>query len=46
MVATTGSLVPAVIVVLARVILHERLKRIQYLGGATALLGVVLVSAW
>jgi len=45
-VATTGGLVPAVIVVLARVILHERLERIQYLGGAAALLGVVLVSAW
>lgn len=40
-----GSLYPVVTVVLARVVLHERLTRVQQVGVASALVGVALVSA-
>jgi drug/metabolite transporter (DMT)-like permease len=39
-----GSLYPVVTVLLARVLLHERLTRVQLVGVATALAGVALVA--
>jgi drug/metabolite transporter (DMT)-like permease len=44
-VAVLASLYPVVIVVLARVFLHERVARPQLVGVAIALAGVALVSA-
>ena len=44
-VAVLASLYPIVTVVLARVVLHERLHAIQRVGAAAALAGVALISA-
>ena len=44
-VAATAGLVPLIIVLLAWVVLHERLRPVQYLGTTAAIAGVVLVSA-
>jgi drug/metabolite transporter (DMT)-like permease len=44
-VAVLSSLYPIVIVVLARVLLSERLARLQLVGVAVALAGVALISA-
>ena len=44
-VAVLASLYPAIVVVLARVFLHERLHAVQRIGAATALAGVALISA-
>ena len=43
-VAATAGLVPLVIVLLARVVLDERLRPVQYLGAVAAVVGVGLVS--
>jgi drug/metabolite transporter (DMT)-like permease len=43
-VAAASGLVPLVIILLARVVLDERLSGIRYLGAATAVVGVALVS--
>ena len=40
-----GSLYPVVTAVLAAVVLHERLRAVQYVGVAVAMTGVVLISA-
>ena len=44
-VAVLSSLYPVMTVILARVILHERLQKIQRAGAAAALVGVALISA-
>jgi drug/metabolite transporter (DMT)-like permease len=44
-VAVLASLYPIVIIVCARVLLHERIARTQLAGAAVALAGVALVSA-
>jgi drug/metabolite transporter (DMT)-like permease len=44
-VAVVSSLYPVTTVVLARVVLGERLRAVQRLGALAALLGVALVSA-
>ena len=45
LVAVLGNLYPVMTVLLAWRILHERLARMQYVGIAVALLGVVAISA-
>ena len=44
-VAVLAALYPVVTVILARVVLHERLQTIQRVGAAAALAGVALISA-
>jgi drug/metabolite transporter (DMT)-like permease len=44
-VAVLGSLYPAVTVLLARIIDHERLSRVQNLGVAAAIIGVAMIAA-
>ena len=44
-VSVLGSLYPAVTVVLARVVLAERVSRVQEVGVVLALAGVVAISA-
>lgn len=44
-VAVLGSLYPVTVIALARLVLHEKVRRIQMAGAALALLGVALVSA-
>jgi drug/metabolite transporter (DMT)-like permease len=43
-VAVLGSLYPVVTAVLAAIVLHERLRRIQYAGVALAVVGLALLS--
>jgi drug/metabolite transporter (DMT)-like permease len=45
LVSVAGSLYPVVTVMLARILLHERVHRVQEIGVATALVGVVLIAA-
>jgi drug/metabolite transporter (DMT)-like permease len=44
-VAVVGSLYPVVPILLARVVLHERIQRLQQAGVVTALVGVILIAA-
>ncbi len=44
LVAVAGSLYPVVTVLLARVVLHERLQRWQLVGVSAALAGAALIS--
>jgi drug/metabolite transporter (DMT)-like permease len=44
-VAVLGSLYPVMVILLARIVLHERVRRIQQAGAALALVGVALISA-
>ena len=44
-VAVLGSLFPVVTVLLAHLVLHERISRVQFLGIAVALVGVAVVAA-
>jgi drug/metabolite transporter (DMT)-like permease len=44
-VAVLASLYPVMVIVLARLLLHERVRPVQLGGAALALLGVVLISA-
>lgn len=44
-VSVLGSLYPVVTAVLAATLLAERLKRVQYVGVASAIIGVVLISS-
>lgn len=43
--AVLGSLYPVVTAVLAAIFLHERLRAVQYVGVAVAMVGVVMISA-
>jgi drug/metabolite transporter (DMT)-like permease len=45
LVSVAGSLYPVVTVLLARVFLHERVQRIQEVGVAATLAGVVMIAA-
>jgi drug/metabolite transporter (DMT)-like permease len=45
LVSVLASLYPAVTVLLARVVHHERMTRLQDVGVATAVGGVLLVAA-
>jgi drug/metabolite transporter (DMT)-like permease len=45
LVSVAGSLYPVVTVLLARVVLNERVNRVQELGAAAALGGVILIAA-
>jgi drug/metabolite transporter (DMT)-like permease len=44
-VAVLGSLYPVVTILLARMVLHERVQRLQQVGVATVLVGVALIAA-
>jgi drug/metabolite transporter (DMT)-like permease len=44
-VAVAASLYPAITVVMARAVLHERVRRIQELGMVAAVVGIVLIGA-
>jgi drug/metabolite transporter (DMT)-like permease len=44
-VAVLVCLVPVFVALLARIVLHERLERVQLLGAATAIAGVAFISA-
>jgi drug/metabolite transporter (DMT)-like permease len=44
-VSVLTSLVPVFVALLARIVLHERLERVQLAGAATAITGVALISA-